>query len=57
MNLAKTEKAEEIKFTKEQILSAEKYKHSKDVVNVVLENDRSYTLQEVEDLIKNFYER
>jgi hypothetical protein len=41
-------------FTKEQLVSAKKYKHVKDRLNVVLKDDRSYTLKEVDDLIENF---
>lgn len=56
MNLSekKTEKAEVVKYTKDQILSAKKYKHSRDVVNVVLNNDQVYSLEEVDDLVEKF---
>lgn len=43
-------------FTKEQILSSQKYKHRKDVVNVVLK-DEKYTLDEVDTLIEKFMKK
>lgn len=54
MTEKKTEKAEVVKYTKDQILSAKKYKHNKDVVNVVLKDDQLYTLEEVDKLIEKF---
>lgn len=45
---------EVVTFTKEQIVSAKKYIHRKDVVNVILKNEQSYTLDEVDELIENF---
>ena len=54
-NKASDEKvAEAVSYTKEQILSAKKYIHRKDVVNVVLKDGQSYTLKEVDDLIEKF---
>lgn len=50
----KAEKVEELKFTKGQILESNKYKHRKDVLNVVLINDKDYSLKEVDDLIVKF---
>lgn len=41
-------------FTKEQIVSAERYKDNKDVVNVVVKAGQSYTLEEVDELIEKF---
>lgn len=46
--------AEVFTFTKEQIVSAKKYKHKQDVVNVVLKDGQLYTLDEVDDLIEKF---
>lgn len=54
-NKASDEKvAETVSYKKEQILSAKKYIHRKDVVNVVLKNGQSYTMKEVDDLIEKF---
>lgn len=44
-------------FTKEQILSSKKYQHRKDVVNVLLKDDQSYTSDEVDKLIDDFMKR
>jgi hypothetical protein len=54
-NKASDEKvAEAVSYTKEQIISAKKYIHRKDVVNVVLKDGQSYTLKEVDELIEKF---
>lgn len=50
----KVEKIEELKFTKGQILESNKYKHQRDVLNVVLEYGRDYSLEEVDDLVDKF---
>lgn len=50
----KMKKAEAVEFSKEQILSAKKYKHNRDVVSVVLEDERRYGLEEVDKLIEKF---
>lgn len=49
--------AETIKFTKTQILLARKYRHQKDVVNVVLEDGQLYSLKEVDRLINRFMKK
>lgn len=41
-------------YSKEQLLLAKKYKHKKDVLNVVLEENQNYTIEEVDDLIDKF---
>lgn len=41
-------------FSKEQILSSNKYIHRKDVVNVVLNDGQSYSLKDVDELIEKF---
>lgn len=46
--------AEVAAFTKEQILSAKKFRHRQDVLNVVLKDGGSYSLQDVDDLIAKF---
>jgi len=47
-------KTTEALYTKEQILSSKKYSRRKDVLNVVLKDNRQYTLKEVDGLIDNF---
>lgn len=44
-------------FTKEQILTSKKYQHRKDVINVLLKDDQSYTSNEVDKLIDDFMKR
>ena len=52
-------KAEEKKrlYGKEQILSSKKYAEYKDLLNGVLENDRTYTADEIDKLITDYMER
>lgn len=45
---------EVVTFTKEQIVSAKRYNHRKDVVTMLLEEGQSYTLEEVDELIEKF---
>lgn len=49
----KTDKTTEALYTKGQILSSKKYSHRKDALNVVLEDDKQYTLKQVDGLIEN----
>ena len=49
--------AKETAYTKEQILKSKKYKDRKDVLNVVLKEDSTYTLKEVDNAIKTFMKR
>jgi hypothetical protein len=41
-------------YTKEQLLSAKRYKHKQDVLNVQLKADQKYTIEQVDDLIEKF---
>lgn len=50
----KIDEGEKITFTKEQIISSKKYRDRKDLINVLLKNGQSYSLNEVDDLIENF---
>jgi len=45
---------EKVTFSKVQILSSKKYRDKKDLVNVLLNNEKSYSLDEVDDLIDQF---
>lgn len=44
----------DIKFSKEQLINAKIYQDNKDLLNALLDNNRLYTLVEVDKLIKNF---
>jgi hypothetical protein len=41
-------------FTKEQVLNSKKYVHLKDLVNVLLLDTETYTLDEVDTKISDF---
>ena len=42
----------EAMFTKDQIVPSNKFKERKDLLNVVLEEGMSYTLKQVESILK-----
>lgn len=44
-------------FTKEQLYSSKKYEMQKDILGVMLEEDKEYTFDEVDNLIKEFLKR
>lgn len=43
-----------LKFTKAQFVKSQKFAKRKDLVNVLLKEDKTYSIKEVEDLINNF---
>lgn len=43
-----------LKFSKKQFVESKRFAKRKDLVNVLLEEDKMYSIAEVEDLIKNF---
>lgn len=47
----------EEKYTKDAILRAEKLSWNKDVLNILLEDDKKYTLSEVEKIVNDFNTR
>lgn len=54
----KTENKSEIKtentYTKDQILMSEKYAKRRDLVNALLEDDKEYTIAEVDEMMEKF---
>lgn len=44
-------------YSKEMILKANKYVANRDLLQVLLEDDKFYTLDEVDTLIQNYYEK
>lgn len=50
-------KKEEVKFTKEQILKSKKFKNRVDLIRVILQDNESYTLEEVQKEIDKFMKR
>jgi len=56
-NPAKAEKQKQpVKYTKAQILAAKKYRNRRDLLGVLLVDDREYELEEVEQVMSEFLE-
>lgn len=51
------ESTNEVLFTKSQILKSKKYIHQTDLLNVILEEGKNYTIREVEKLIDGFMKK
>ncbi len=47
----------EKKYNKNQLLNSKKYQDKRDILNVILENDKSYSFKEVDILIFDFFEK
>lgn len=47
----------ENKFTKNQILASKKLSYSKDLINAILEEDKTYTLKEVKTEINKYLKK
>lgn len=47
----------EEKYTKDAILRAEKLSWNKDVLSILLEDEKEYTLSEVEKIVNDFNKR
>lgn len=54
MEGSKLKNDEKSKYTKEQLVNADKYRHSKDLLNALLDADKLYSHDDVEQLIKRF---
>lgn len=52
-----TAEQKEPTFTKEQLVSSERYENEKDLVTALLEDDKSYTIAETDKLISNHKKR
>lgn len=51
---AKKEAPKVLKFSKKQFVESKRFAKRKDLVNVLLKEDETYSIVEVEDIIKNF---
>ena len=51
------ESTNEITFTKTQLLKSKKYVHQTDVLNVILEDGKNYTIKAVDTLIDGFMKK
>lgn len=47
----------EIRFTRDQITASDKYKNRADLLNVLLDEEKQYSLSEVDDLMTDYYEK
>lgn len=48
------EKVIEVTFTKKQLLESKRYRDRKDLINVLLKNEQTYSFKEVDDLIEKY---
>lgn len=53
----KTEQPKEVEYTKMNLLSSKRYSHNRDILNVILNDDKTYNLNEVDKLIEDFYKK
>ncbi len=42
------------RFSKEDLVKSQKYQHRRDLLNAILEDDKKYTIQEVDSKIEKF---
>lgn len=45
---------EPVQFSKEQILASKKYHNNRDLVDALLEKDKKYTMEQVEELVNSY---
>ena len=62
IDLGKTEKAEKVEtaepvasFTKDSIMRSQRFSNRRDALSFLLKDDESYTLEQVEGILNNFY--
>lgn len=51
------DKKTENRFTKQQVLASKKLSYSKDLINAILEDGKTYTLKEVETKVNEYLKR
>lgn len=51
------DKKTENRFTKQQVLASKKLSYSKDLINAILEDGKTYTLKEVETEMNKYLKR
>ena len=54
---ADTKNEEKTMCSKEQILKSNKFKNRVDILNVLLQDDKEYSLSDVEDTLNKFMKR
>lgn len=55
--MEKEEKSKDAIFSKKQILSSANYRDRRDLLSVLLNDDKKYSLKEVDKLIEGFMKR
>ena len=50
-------KKEDVKFTKDQIIKSKKFKNRVDLIKVILQDNKSYTLEEMQKEKDKFMKR
>ena len=55
--MAKNEKVVKIAYTKKVILNHKKYRKRKDILNVLLQENKEYTFEQVDSFLNNFYKK
>lgn len=45
------------KFSKKDLLQSKKYRSMRDIINALLDNDKSYSIKEVDKIINNFLKK
>lgn len=55
--MGKEQPATEVKFSKSQILSSANYRERRDLLSVLLHEDKKYSLKEVDQSIENFMKK
>lgn len=62
IDLGKTEKVEKVEtvepvasFTKDSIMRSQRFSNRRDALSFLLKDDESYTLEQVEGILNNFY--
>ena len=53
----KTTKEEKDKFTKEQLVNSKKYLKQKYIISALLDDKKSYSSDEVEKILNDFYKK
>lgn len=47
----------ETKYKKKDLLNSKKYRKNRDILDALLENDKSYSIKEIEKIINNFLKK
>lgn len=53
--LENSQTAQELKFTKQQLLKSQKYANRRDALQALLKDDETYTHEQVKQILDKFY--